>query len=219
MTDRAQSPDVTLVTVLYRPDWTRTGPIIEQALNALDACQLAGELVVMDNSPSPIVEALALCQARPGCRYVWNQGYNIYIAGALNTAVRLAQATKVLYFCASHGLQNDPTWIADLIEPLDNPSVGAAGSVLPCQFDRVAAVPEDIIDPQHHVQGGVWAARTELLREIGFSHRFPFEFCDVDLSRRLIAAGYELASLPTIVSVAGGVIPDPERYKYVHDYR
>jgi len=46
-----------------------------------------------------------------------------------------------------------------------------------------------------------------------------FEFCDVDLSRRCLAAGYQLASVPSIVSIAGGVIPDPERYKYVHDYR
>ncbi|MGE4001452.1 MAG: glycosyltransferase family 2 protein [Planctomycetaceae bacterium] len=219
MTDRAQSPVVTLVTVLYQPDWNRTGPIIEQALRALDACNLAGELVVMDNSPSPTVEALALCPARPGCRYVWNQGYNIYIAGALSAAVRLAHAPKMLYFCASHGLQNDPTWLTDLIEPLVDQKVGLAGHVQPCEFNRVAAVPEDIIEPQIHVQGGLWAARREVLQEFGFGHRFPFEFCDVDLSRRLVAADYRLASVPTVASVAGGVIPDPEHYKYVHDYR
>jgi DNA-binding transcriptional LysR family regulator len=214
-----QSPIVALVTILYQPDWGRTGAIIEQSLQALDACNLAGELIVMDNSPSPSVDALALCQARPDCRYVWNQGYNIYIAGALGAAVRLAHAPNVLYFCASHGLQNDPTWVSDLIEPLSDPQVGLAGHVQPCQYNRVAAVPEDIIEPQIHVQGGLWAARREVLQEFGFGHRFPFEFCDVDLSRRLVAAGYGLASVPTVVSVAGGVIPDPERYKYVHDYR
>ena len=100
-----------------------------------------------------------------------------------------------------------------------DPAVGLAGHVQPCEFNRVAAVPEDIIEPQVHIQGGVWAGRTELLREIGFSHRFPFEFCDVDLSRRMLAAGYKLHSVPSVVSVAGGIIPDPERYKYVHDYR
>ncbi len=36
---------------------------------------------------------------------------------------------------------------------------------------------------------------------------------------RLIASGYRLAHVPTIVSVPDGTIPDPERFKYVHDYR
>lgn len=211
--------DVTLATVLYEPDWGRTGAIIDQALRVVETCGLAGELVVVDNSPSPTVDALVLCQGRPGCRYVWNWGYNIYIGGALTEAVRLARFPHILYFCASHGLQNDPTWIADLLEPLANAEVGLAGHVQPCRYDRVAAVPEDIVEPQVHVQGGVWAARREVLQTIGFSHRFPFEFCDVDLSRRLLAAGYRLHSVPSLVSVAGGVIPDPENYKYVHDYR
>jgi GT2 family glycosyltransferase len=90
---------------------------------------------------------------------------------------------------------------------------------LPCEFNRVAACPADIIEPQVHVQGGFWSARLDVLCELGFSHRFPFEFCDVDLSRRLIAAGYERANVPTIVSVPDGTIPDPECYKYVHDFR
>ena len=47
----------------------------------------------------------------------------------------------------------------------------------------------------------------------------PFEFCDVDLSRRCLAAGHQLASVPSVVSIACGVIPNPESYKYVHDYR
>jgi hypothetical protein len=106
-----------------------------------------------------------------------------------------------------------------MLAPLEDPKIGAAGCVLPCELNRVAETPADIIEPQIHVQGGLWSARIDVLGDIGFSHRFPFEFCDVDLSRRLIAAGYELASVPTVVSVPEGAIPDPERYKYVHDYR
>lgn len=109
--------------------------------------------------------------------------------------------------------------LTDLIAPLADQSNALAGHIQPCEFNRVASVPADIIEPQIHVQGGVWSARTQFLRDFGFSHRFPFEFCDVDLSRRCLAAGYQLASVPSIVSIAGGVIPDPEQYKYVHDYR
>ncbi|MFV0443456.1 MAG: hypothetical protein ACK5Q5_07785, partial [Planctomycetaceae bacterium] len=151
--------------------------------------------------------------------FIWNQGYNVYLAGALTTAALQAHGRNLVYCCASHGLINDPIWLTDLIAPLADESIALAGHVQPCEFNRGASVPAEIIDPQIHVQGGVWSARTAFLREFGFSHRFPFEFCDVDLSRRCLAAGYQLASVPSIVSIAGGVIPDPERYKYVHDYR
>lgn len=150
---------------------------------------------------------------------LWNDGHNLYIAGALTRVLKEARGKKLAYFCASHGLVHDPTWLADMLAPLDDAEVGAAGYVLPCEFNRVAACPADIIEPQLHVQGGLWSARIDVLREIGFGHRFPFEFCDVDLSRRLIASGYRLANVPTIVSVPDGTIPDPERFKYVHDYR
>ncbi|GIX04633.1 MAG: hypothetical protein KatS3mg114_0502 [Planctomycetaceae bacterium] len=211
--------DVTLVSVLYQPDWSRTGAIVRDVLRSLDPCGLAGEYLLVDNSPAPTIEAVRLAWEDRRVRFVWNQGYNVYLAGALTTAARQAQGRYFVYCCASHGRVNDPTWLADLIAPLAGESVALAGHVQPCEFNRVAAVPEDIIEPQIHVQGGVWATRTQFLREFGISRRFPFEFCDVDLSRRCLAAGYALASVPSVASVAGGVIPDPERYKYVHDYR
>jgi hypothetical protein len=211
--------DVTLVTVLYQPDWGRTGRILRSALSSADACGLSAEMLVLDNSPAPTIEALGMAAADERLRVIWNRGYNLYLAGALGTAARQAHGRCLVYVCASHGLVNDPTWLADLIAPLADDSVALAGHVQPCEFNRVAACPADIIEPQIHVQGGLWAARTQFLREFGFSHRFPFEFCDVDLSRRCLAAGYQLASVPSVVSVAGGVIPHPEQYKYVHDYR
>lgn len=211
--------NVSLVTVIYEPDWSVTGRILAQALHALEACDLVGELLIVDNSPSPSVEVHQLAAADPRVHHLWNDGYNIYIGGGLTKAVAQANGDSFVYLCASHGLQNDPSWLKDLIAPLVDPQVGLAGHIHPCEFNRVAAVPEDICEPQIHVQGGLWSAHTETLREIGFSHRFPFEFCDVDLSRRMLAAGYALVTVPSIVSVAGGIIPDPERYKYVHDYR
>lgn len=211
--------EVTLTSILYQPDWQRTGPIIEQNLAALDACGLAGELLIVDNSPVPTISAIELAARNDRVRVLWNDGYNLYIAGALTRVLREARGSKLVYFCASHGLAHDPTWLADMLAPLDDPDVGAAGCVLPCEFNRVAACPADIIDPQIHVQGGFWSARADVLKQVSFSHRFPFEFCDVDLSRRLIASGYRLANVPTIVSVPDSTIPDPERFKYVHDYR
>ena len=211
--------NVSLVTVIYEPDWSVTGRILAQALHALEACDLSGELLIVDNTPSPTGEAQQLAATAARVHHLWNEGYNIFIGGGLTKAVQHANCDAFVYLCASHGRQNDPTWLSDMIAPLVDPQVGLAGHVHPCEFNRVAAVPEDICEPQIHVQGGLWSARTDTLREIGFSHRFPFEYCDVDLSRRMLAAGYALVTVPSIVSVAGGIIPDPERYKYVHDYR
>lgn len=211
--------DVTFATVLHEPDWKRTGLIIRDVLASLEACELSGEYLIVDNSPAPTMEAVRLAAEDSRVRFTWNQSYNVYLAGALQTAVLQAKGDHFVYICASHGMINDSTWLTDLIAPLTDESVALAGHVQPCEFNRVASVPGDIIDPQIHVQSGVWSARTQFLREFGFSHRFPFEFCDVDLSRRCLAAGYQLASVPSIVSIAGGTIPDLERYKYVHDYR
>ena len=211
--------DVTFTTVLYEPDWSRTGAIMRDVLGSLEACALTGEYLIIDNSPAPTMEAVRLAAEDERVRFIWNQGYNVYLAGTMRTAVVQAHGRHFVYTCASHGFVNDPTWLTDLIAPLVDESVALAGHVHPCEFNRVASVQADIIEPQIHVQGGLWSARTAFLREFGFSHRFPFEFCDVDLSRRCLAAGHQLVSVPSIVSVAGGVIPDPEQYKYVHDYR
>jgi hypothetical protein len=213
--------EVSLVTVLYRPDWDSVRPRIAANVHALKASEIAGELVVLDNSPEPTAGAQEWLAGHAGVPFVyhWFDGHNLYLAGALTKALGLAKGECLVYFCSSHGLVNDPTWLADIIAPLAEKAVGIAGNVRPCEYNRVAAVPEDIIEPQIHVQGGVWAARRDVLAKIGFGHRFPFEFLDVDLSRRLQAAGYKLADVPGVKSVAGGRIPDAERYKYVHDYR
>jgi len=211
--------DITFTTVLYKPDWKRTGLIIRDVLASLEACELSGEYLIIDNSPAPTMEAVQLAAQDSRVRFIWNQGFNVYLAGALQTAVTQANGRNFVYICASHGMVNETSWLTDLIAPLADKSVALSGYVQPCEFNRVASVPADIIEPQIHVQGGIWSARTETLRKVGYSHRFPFEFCDVDLSRRMLAAGYALVTVPSIVSVAGGQIPDPERYKYVHDYR
>uniref|UniRef100_A0A7C4LLN2 Glycosyltransferase n=1 Tax=Schlesneria paludicola TaxID=360056 RepID=A0A7C4LLN2_9PLAN len=117
----------TLCTILYQPDWSRTGKVIEQNLAALDACDLTGELVIVDNSPAPTTPAIGLAAHDRRVRLLWNDGYNLYIAGALSRVLREARGGTLVYFCASHGLVHDLTWLADMLAPLDDPKVGAAG--------------------------------------------------------------------------------------------
>lgn len=211
--------DVTFTTVLYESDWERTCGRVCAVLKSLQSCGLTGEYLIVDNSSMPTPGASLLAVENKRVQYTWNQGYNIYLAGALELAVSQAKGQTFVYVCASHGVVKDDTWLTDLISSVRNESTALAGSVQPCEFNRVASVPDDIVEPQVHVQGGIWASRTKFLQKIGFSHRFPFEFCDVDLSRRCLVAGYDLVDVPSIASVADGTVPESKPYKYIHDYR
>ncbi len=63
------------------------------------------------------MEAVRLAAEDQRVRFVWNQGYNVYPAGALTTAALQAHGRHLVYCCASHGLINDPVWLTDLIAP------------------------------------------------------------------------------------------------------
>ena len=53
--------DVTFTTVLYQPDWSRTGAIVRDVLGSLEACDLTGEYrrpsVALDQSGERVVFA------------------------------------------------------------------------------------------------------------------------------------------------------------------
>lgn len=211
--------DLTFVSVIYKPNWERTGKIVGDVLMSLEQTDLPGEYLIVDNSPTLTREACDLADKDSRVRVLWNHGYNTYLAGAITRAAECAAGKSLVYCCASHGVTNHFSWITDIIEPLQDERVALAGCVMPCEFNRVAECQADIINPQIHVQGGVWSARTEFIRSFGLSHRFPFEFCDVDLSRRAIAAGYRLADVSSICSLPSGIVSNPAKYKYIHDYK
>ncbi len=77
--------DVTLTTILYQPDWSRTGPIIEQNLAALDACGLKGELLIVDNSPMPTIPALELAARDERVRRPLQQRHQFATSGRRRT--------------------------------------------------------------------------------------------------------------------------------------
>lgn len=208
-----------IVTVVHDSGHFNIADVSQRIRNAHASGVASGlpfEVIVIDNSPTPIPEIKALADEL-GAIHKFCDGYNTYHGDSMNIAAKLSSMEAIIYLCASHGRVIDHTWIADILAPLADPRVGIAGCVGPCLFAIVAENPGEVINPQIHVQGAVAAMRRETMLKHPYSHRFPFEYSDVKMSLNLLLAGYTLANVPSIASVAEGVA-DVRGKKYVHDY-
>ena len=67
-----------------------------------------------------------------------------------------------------------------------------------------------------YIQGGVFAARVELLRKHPLTDRFPHGHCDEWISWELLRNGYGLANVPTVVSLWRTSPPPDLSFKFVH---
>lgn len=218
---------ISLITGVYKgDDWNeeRTLGTIRDAALSLSG---QGELIVVDCSAVPTVCVCELVMDFGG-KYHWCQGYNIGYGGAINWAVqRMAEGEHVVYFSSKRGQLFAADWLDAITTPLSDPRCGMAGHLHECDYHKVAEgewnSPEfhkygKYPRPHMHVQGGVWAARREVLLKYPYTHRFPMVFSDVWISWRLLEAGYGLCEAHGIMAIPGGAIHNRHQYKYVVDY-
>jgi hypothetical protein len=172
------------------------------------------EIVCVDNS-AVYNEAMVKPLAEGGVpfTYVWNNGRNDAYAGALNRMVSLARYPNFVYVCSGHGKLYDPTWLADILVPLADPRCGQAGTVAVSNYQDIGRQGFG-----WHIQGGLFAARTEVLRKFPYSPKYPHLYSDVWMSRELEDHGYRLMGVPTVASVWGRVVYEPHAFKVVHDH-
>jgi len=167
------------------------------------------EAVVVDTSPTRLDAALP-------CKYVWTGGWNIFYGGAINHAVSIMKSDKLVYFSVKRGKAHESRWVEEITAPLDDEKCGMAGTLAPCQLQVVA---NDLDGTAKvHVQGGLWAARREVLLTRPYSPHFPQCYSDVWMSWKLQRDGFRLSNVPSVRAVAGGVIKDPFRYSFAVDY-
>jgi len=187
----------------------------EAIASAIESClvpslRLAAEAEVLcvDNSraPSPLVET-ALAETGIPSRYEWS-GRNLRYAATLNRLVRRASHPYFVYVCLAHCEMRDPSWWKDLVAPLEDPAVGITG----CRQDGPWEFPAE------HIQGGIFAARTEVLRALPFSPGFPHDFSDIAMSRQLGDEGYRVVDVPAIRNRLPGS-PSAEGAKILHRSR
>ncbi|MCZ7648422.1 MAG: hypothetical protein M5U26_24710 [Planctomycetota bacterium] len=171
------------------------------------------EIICVDNDAAPCQRLIdCLRGMEVPCRYLWNGGANLQAAASKNQMYALASHPFFVYLCANHGRMYDPTWLEDLLLPFQHPQVAMAGMLDRYPLKHIGEGEGNGI----YVQGGVLAARVEVMRRLPMSERFPHDHSDKFISLHLIREGYDLADVTTILSLWRKPIPEKHDYKYVH---
>jgi GT2 family glycosyltransferase len=162
------------------------------------------ELVVVDNGSR---DATAAVLARYGERIVRLGEATRGPGAARNAGVRSAGGEVVAFTDAD--CRVDPDWLEAIVAPLEDPRVGIVGGTIRAfppagEIERFGEAIHDHgkaisdFEPPYAISMN-WASRRTVLQELGgFDARF--RRCeDVDLSYRMIQAGYTLAFAPAAV--------------------
>ena len=164
------------------------------------------EVILIDNNVNDPIKSIQIPKEIPQFKLYRNNNKGM-LAGATNEAVDLAEGEYFVYLCGNHAHINSPDWLTYMIEKLGENQIG--GTVSPFNVHGIQGM---------HVQGGAFIARTDTLYKFPYNvDKFPFSFMDVDLSIRLLKAGYKLIDMPYIKSVMG-YIPDKDKYKLYHSH-
>ncbi len=146
-------------------------------------------------------------------------GNNLMYGPAMNLALSLNLSPYIVYVCTNHGRMYHPTWVDDLLTPLINDgNIAMTGSHYPSCHPGSLGFPSHL--PHIHIQGGVFASKTDLLLKYPYTNdeRYKHGGSDIYQSFQLLNAGFILHDVSTIKSVWRQNISYPERWKYVHDY-
>jgi hypothetical protein len=190
-------------------------------LAALRHVQLKAQVIVIDNSDTDRLCDAVIGNETPGFKriaadYHWHGGANLLYGPSMNEAVSVAIHPYLLYVCANHGESRDPTWPLDLLAPLAEDRVAMTGSL---QFSGEECLEELGFPPEIpaiHIQGGIFAARTDVLRAYPYPNgKCAHWFSDIYQCARLLAEGWKLVDVPTIKSV-WREDPGEGEWKYVH---
>ncbi len=165
-----------------------------------------------------------------GDGYLWQEGRNLQYGPSINLAVQRVVAPYVLYVCSQHGRSVDPSWLADLLEPLQaDPSVGMTGHLMGsnspegvahatgCSWVAEKYRFDDGV--KQHVQGGVFACRTEVLLRFPYPPEIAQLYTDHVMTWAALKAGYKCVDVPSIISVWRRALWEHEKTgkKYYHD--
>jgi GT2 family glycosyltransferase len=198
----AWRPAVSVVVPVYNGEKT-----IAECLDSLLALRYPRdrlELLVVDNGSR---DGTAAVLQRYGSRIVRLDESTRGPAAARNAGLRAAGGEVVAFTDAD--CRVDPDWLAAIVAPLADPRVGIAGGTIRAlppanEVERFGEVIHDhrqaieVFEPPYAITMN-WASRRAVLEELGgFDERFR-RGEDVDLSYRMIQAGYTLAFAPAAV--------------------
>jgi hypothetical protein len=212
------STAVTAVMIAYNNTHKTLTRLNRDLLPALKP-MVDSELIVIDNSPEPSGELADAVHSAIGpsiARYDWQHGENLMYGPALNIAINQACHPYLLYVCTNHGQAFDPTWAADLLAPLiADDDVAMTGTLADAGPPAALGFPD--LTSGVHIQGGVFAARTEVLRKFPYPDgQYAHGGSDLVQSFELMRAGWKLIDVPTVRSMWWGTSGGGD-WKYVHE--
>ena len=160
-------------------------------LNILDRIlEAEGEfnVLVVDNNPknklSDIIRDYPV-------KYMFNKNKGM-LAGAMNLAIGMIDTEYLIYICSNHTHITDNSWLIDMVDAMDKQKADMGGTISP------------VTRGHNHVQGGVFIARTDKLRETPYNEKkFPFQFMDVYISDKFAEKGYKMIDIHIVHSVMG----------------
>ena len=176
------------------------------------------QLIVIDNSDEEDRSFLEILERKNiPTVYRW-PGTNIMYGPAMNLALKTDVYPIMVYVCTNHGRMYHTSWIDDLIAPImNNPLVAMTGSFYNSCHPSALGFPSHLRPV--HIQGGVFAASTEVMKKYPYStdQRWIHWGSDVYQSFQLLNAGYLLEEVATVKSVWRQNLTTPHHWKYVHD--
>ena len=111
------------------------------------------------------------------------------LAGATNIAIKLCETKYFVYVCTNDVYFYSNDWLSSMVLEMEaRPKIAMGGTVLPYK-------------DKPHVQGGLFIARTDIMKNNLYKYDYPFRFMDVYMSRRLMEAGYKLGTIKSIYSI------------------
>jgi hypothetical protein len=209
---------VSAVMIPYNNEENSLTRLLRDLMPALWRPEIDAEVIVVDNSAERSDRLAAVVTgAGIGGRYRWQEGRNLMYGPAMNIAVELANHPYLLYVCSEHGRSLDHTWALDLLEPLIEDQTGRVamtGTLQSAGPPTDKGFPDSL--PDVHVQGGVFAARRDVLRAFPYpSGEYAQWGSDLYESFQLMHAGFRLVDVPTVRSV-WRTDPGEGSWKYVH---
>lgn len=162
------------------------------------------EIIVVDNNTDPelkrdiaefVHENGELCSIT----YIENNNEG-KLAQATNKAIEVADSRWFVYLCANDTYIYDPRWLQYLVGNMSEEEYNAGFRI----GGTVTPWPNQLPPDKHfHVQGAVFIAFTEYMKNNPYSPEYPFDQCDVMHSARCLEQGYHLKHLPRICSHMG----------------
>lgn len=142
-------------------------------------------VLVVDNNPHPHLKPM---MDEYPVKYIHNGNLGA-LAGAMNRAIDAIHTKFLVYVCSNHTMIYDNRWLLEMEDAMKEADMGGTLA----RFDG-----------KNHIQGGVFIARTDKLREVRYdSIKFPFTFMDVYISDEFKKKGFKMIDINCVHSKMG----------------